>query len=44
VRRVILPVLANRDEPRDLATDDIEYVRDLGLISPGPRVRIANQI
>ncbi len=32
VRRVIEPVLAGEDAPKDADDDDLLYVRDLGLI------------
>lgn len=32
VRRVIEPILSQRDDPRLVPTDAIDYVRDLGLI------------
>ena len=44
VKRVIEPILAGADEPEDLDTDDIMYVRDLGLIAPTGKVRIANRM
>ena len=44
VRGVIEPLLSGYDEIESLPQDDIEYVRDLGLIAPGAPIRIANPI
>ncbi len=44
VKRVIEPVLASEDEPENLALDDVLYVRDLGLIAPTGKLRIANRL
>jgi hypothetical protein len=44
VRRVIEPILVGEDLEGRAAPDDIEYVRDLGLIAVDKPVRIANQI
>ena len=44
VRRVIAPILAGDDEPEHLKLDDIMYVRDLGLIAPQGKIRIANRL
>lgn len=44
VRRVIEPLLAGVEEPRNVPLDDIDYVRDLGLIATDKPVRIANPI
>ena len=44
VRRVIEPLLASAEEPRDVSLDDIDYVRDLGLIAADKPARIANPI
>lgn len=44
VRRVIEPLLASVEEPRTVPLDDIDYVRDLGLIAADKPVRIANPI
>jgi hypothetical protein len=44
VRRVIEPILAGETEPERLPTDDVQYVRDLGLISVNGQLRIANPI
>ncbi len=44
VRRVIEPVLSGTGEAERAKPDDVEYVRDLGLLAPtGPR-RIANPV
>lgn len=44
VRRVIEPILAGLKEPEKIPTDDLYYVRDLGLIRVNGQVRIANAI
>ena len=44
VRQVIEPVLSGSDELKDLPVDDLDYVRDLGLIRTDGNVRIANPI
>ena len=44
VRRVIEPLLSGADDPGSIATDDLEYVRDLGLVARERPVRIANPI
>jgi len=44
VRRVIEPLLAGEEVEAKIPLDDIEYVRDLGLIRPGRPVAIANRI
>jgi len=44
VRRVIEPLLAGSDEVARVPTDDLQYVRDLGLIRIDGQVRIANPI
>jgi len=44
VRRVIEPLLAGQVELEDVPTDDIDYVRDLGLIRLDREIRIANPI
>ncbi len=44
VKRVIAPILLSDGDPDKLATDDLQYVRDLGLITPSGAVRIANPI
>lgn len=44
VRRVIEPILAGETQPARLPDDDVQYVRDLGLISTDDQLRIANRI
>lgn len=44
VRRVIEPILAGALEPGQLPGDDVQYVRDLGLITLNGQLRIANLI
>jgi hypothetical protein len=44
VRRVIEPVLAGQGELERVPADDIDYVRDLGLIRVDREVQIANPI
>jgi hypothetical protein len=44
VRRVVAPILASDSEPEQLPTDDVQYVRDLGLITVQGQLRIANPI
>jgi hypothetical protein len=44
VRRVIAPLPAGGDLPRDLPHDDLDYVRDLGLIRGQGSLAIANPI
>ena len=45
VRRVVEPVLSGNAAGMDEASpDDVEYVRDLGLLAPGGARRIANPI
>ena len=44
VRQVIEPVLSGSAELKDLRVDDLDYVRDLGLIRTDGNVRIANPI
>ncbi len=44
VRRIIEPVLAGEGDPKSLPPDDINYVRDLGLITTNGQIRIANRI
>jgi hypothetical protein len=44
VRRVVEAVLIGGDAPRDIPTDDMEYVSDLGLIRRRPSVEISNPI
>ena len=44
VRRVIGPLLAGEAAPENIPVDDIDYVRDLGLIGLGAPLAIANPI
>lgn len=45
VRRVIEPIVAGTFPPMDPGfDDDVSYVRDLGLITSGPALQIANPI
>ena len=45
VRRVVEPVLSgSADEADEVSPDDVEYVRDLGLLAHGGARRIANPI
>jgi hypothetical protein len=44
VRRVIEPILMGHDVPEYISPDDVEYVRDLGLIKHDGNIRIANRI
>lgn len=44
VRRVIAPILAGEDAPGQLPVDDVQYVRDLGLITTDGQIEIANPI
>ena len=44
VRRVIEPLLRGADDAGPTAADDLEYVRDLGLVARDSPVRIANPI
>ncbi len=44
VRRVIEPLLADSPNLDELADDDLQYVRDLGLVALDAPVRIANPI
>ncbi len=44
VRRVIEPLLAGSGDPDLIPTDDIAYVRDLGLIRTEGQLSIANRI
>lgn len=44
VRRVIEPLLAGTTVVRGLTSDDLDYVRDLGLVAPDAPVRVANPI
>ena len=42
VRGVIEPILTGSSPPNDVMNDDLVYLRDLGLITDRPMVRIAN--
>ncbi len=44
VRRVIEPVLSGESSTELIPSDDIAYVRDLGLITTEGQIRIANRI
>ncbi len=44
VRHVIEVLLAGEGDPEQLPRDDIDYVRDLGLIASNPPLAIANPI
>ena len=44
VRRVIEPVLRGDDAIADLRPDDLDYVRDLGLVARDGPIRVANPI
>jgi hypothetical protein len=46
VRRVIQPILSNAEESTQIKTDDVQYVRDLGLVNVAAngKVNIANEI
>lgn len=44
VQRVITPILVGDSDPESLPTDDVWYVRDLGLITTDQQLRIANPI
>ena len=44
VQRVIGPILTGDTEPENIPTDDIWYVRDLGLITTEGQIRLANPI
>ena len=44
VRRVIGPLLSSSTEPETIRPDDLQYVRDLGLVAHDTPVRIANPI
>ncbi|HRX70776.1 MAG: ATP-binding protein [Gammaproteobacteria bacterium] len=44
VQRVIEPLLTGQDSALDLPLDDIDYVRDLGLVALDKPLRIANPI
>lgn len=44
VRRVIEPLLTGQDTALDLPLDDLDYVRDLGLVALDKPLRVANPI
>jgi len=44
VQRVIADLLAGEDSAGAFATDDVDYVRDLGLVAPKAPLAIANRI
>ena len=44
VRRVIEPLLKGADDAGPIAADDLQYVRDLGLVARDSPIRIANPI
>ena len=44
VRRVVEPLLTGDGTPERIPADDLEYVRDLGLVARDDPVRIANPI
>ena len=44
VRRVVEPLLSSADAVESFANDDLQYVRDLGLVTQGSPVAIANPI
>ncbi len=44
VRGVIEPILAGEGDPEKMPADDVQYVRDLGLITETRPVAIANRI
>jgi len=44
VRKVIEPILVGKNSPDLISTDDIQYVRDLGLIKVDGQLSIANRI
>ena len=44
VRRVIGPLLSGADAPESVRPDDLEYVRDLGLVARDNPIRVANPI
>ena len=44
VRRVVEPLLSSADAVESFADDDLQYVRDLGLVTQGSPVAIANPI
>ena len=44
VRRVVEPLLSGAEATDSIADDDLQYVRDLGLVAQGSPVAIANPI
>ena len=44
VQRVIEPILSGDPDAGDYSTEDLQYVRDLGLVGHAPSVAIANPI
>ena len=44
VRRVVEPLLSGSLEPGEIPADDLQYVRDLGLVRAGNPITIANPI
>jgi type II secretory pathway predicted ATPase ExeA len=45
VKRVLEPILAGEFLPPDVLDDDIQFVKDLGLVAPGPAgLEVANPI
>ena len=44
VRRVVEPLLSSADAVESFVADDLQYVRDLGLVTQGSPVAIANPI
>ena len=44
VRRVVEPLLSGTETASSIAPDDLQYVRDLGLITARGPVAIANPI
>ena len=44
VRRLVEPLLAGTAAGGDAYDDDVQYLRDLGLVAPTPPLRIANPI
>ncbi len=44
VRRIVEPLLSGKGQLEDIPLDDLEYVRDLGMIKINGQARIANPI
>ena len=44
VRRVVEPLLSGNPEPETIPSDDLQYVRDLGLVRTSNPIAIANPI